>query len=554
MDKAVDVNGFSRVLVALYQSAGDPLAWTEFHEALAGLGEGEGAPDLFTELANHLDIAAGLVQESEVVREEETLEIVFGPDLRVTEIQARPANVDDIAMDFEPGTRLFDDDPLVAERLQENIKRLEDSEAPYSIFVMPASSGFSVGLVLPYEGVQFRLVLVHDGEQRSVAPVLEAFSTLTPTEKKVCESLYNGNTLKQIARELNNSENTIKTHVSSIFAKIGIRSQKDLVHVLEIVGQITKARSNEAPVDEFLQQISNPKTELEIDEFYPKQVIDVGDGRSVAFREYGSPSGRPVIYLHGLYCCARMSAKQIAEINSNGLRVIALDRAGYGDSSPVTKPGEIEQAADDHVSVADHLGIETFDILTFGIGTFFAFSIAERHAHRVKTIHACAPSFGAGLDRSSARSPMQFAFALARRHPGTIEAILKLIVRWRTREEFQQNLRKMWRNSPPDLASCEDTELVDHHWFASREAIRQGMSGVANDVLTTRLSKIDPALVKARLTIWRGREDRMENSEQLRTYLSVIEDLEIKEIPDRGQMIFHQEFPAVAEAIAAATD
>lgn len=45
---------------------------------------------------------------------------------------------------------------------------------------------------------------------------------LTPAERKILQMLVGGNSNKEIAFELNVSENTVKTHVKNIFEKLGV--------------------------------------------------------------------------------------------------------------------------------------------------------------------------------------------------------------------------------------------------------------------------------------------------------------------------------------------
>jgi len=71
-----------------------------------------------------------------------------------------------------------------------------------------------------------------------------------------------------------------------------------------------------------------------VDEAY--NVVELLDGRSLAFREYGDPSGVPVIFYHGslssrLFMPSWDETHEAAE--SAGARVIAVDRPGYGRSS-----------------------------------------------------------------------------------------------------------------------------------------------------------------------------------------------------------------------------
>ncbi|MDH3763627.1 MAG: response regulator transcription factor [Gammaproteobacteria bacterium] len=59
-----------------------------------------------------------------------------------------------------------------------------------------------------------------------------ALDTLTPSERHVAEHLSAGNNNKQIARKLNITERTVKAHLTSIYAKTGV---KDRLHLVLLV-------------------------------------------------------------------------------------------------------------------------------------------------------------------------------------------------------------------------------------------------------------------------------------------------------------------------------
>jgi DNA-binding NarL/FixJ family response regulator len=57
-----------------------------------------------------------------------------------------------------------------------------------------------------------------------------AAPTLTPREREVLEWIQKGNSNKQIARELNVAEGTVKAHVSEILTKLGAISRTEAVN------------------------------------------------------------------------------------------------------------------------------------------------------------------------------------------------------------------------------------------------------------------------------------------------------------------------------------
>ena len=94
----------------------------------------------------------------------------------------------------------------------------------------------------------------------------------------------------------------------------------------------------------------------------PGKTLRLKDGRLVGYAEYGDPQGKPLFYFHGSPG-SRLEGQFVHDAASrHGVRVIALDRPGFGLSD--SKPGRaIADWPDDVVQVADALGFERFAVL-----------------------------------------------------------------------------------------------------------------------------------------------------------------------------------------------
>ena len=62
-------------------------------------------------------------------------------------------------------------------------------------------------------------------------------------------------------------------------------------------------------------------------------VLGLDDGRELAFTEFGDPAGTPVFGFHGTPGSWRQIAVLDAAARAEGVRLIAPDRPGYGQSS-----------------------------------------------------------------------------------------------------------------------------------------------------------------------------------------------------------------------------
>ena len=83
-------------------------------------------------------------------------------------------------------------------------------------------------------------------------------------------------------------------------------------------------------------------------------VIDLADGRRLAYAEYGDADGKPIFLFHGLPGSRLSWGLLPGEPIPAGLRVIAPDRPGYGRSD--SKPGRsLLDWSDDVAQLADAL-------------------------------------------------------------------------------------------------------------------------------------------------------------------------------------------------------
>ena len=112
------------------------------------------------------------------------------------------------------------------------------------------------------------------------------------------------------------------------------------------------------------------------------------DGRSVGFATYGSDVGTPVVWCHGGPGSRLEPAGFEPFVDQLGLRVIGIDRPGYGLSSP--RPDRsIADWVPDGLAVADALGVQQFLAVGVSTGGAYAFALAATAPARVRAVVAC---------------------------------------------------------------------------------------------------------------------------------------------------------------------
>jgi hypothetical protein len=91
-------------------------------------------------------------------------------------------------------------------------------------------------------------------------------------------------------------------------------------------------------------------------------IVILQDGRKLGYAQYGSPTGKPVIFLHGMPG-SRLDAAHFDDTGKElGVRIIGIDRPGIGWSTPL--PGRtLLSHADDVEALIEHLKIDKFSIM-----------------------------------------------------------------------------------------------------------------------------------------------------------------------------------------------
>jgi len=109
------------------------------------------------------------------------------------------------------------------------------------------------------------------------------------------------------------------------------------------------------------------------------------DGRTIASAEYGDPEGRPVVGLHGTPGSRRFGRLFASAAAEQGVRLLAVDRPGYGDSGawPERSMGDIGRVV---AAVLDEAAVERAGVVGFSGGGPHALAVAATHPDRVTSV------------------------------------------------------------------------------------------------------------------------------------------------------------------------
>lgn len=115
------------------------------------------------------------------------------------------------------------------------------------------------------------------------------------------------------------------------------------------------------------------------------QTITLDDGRTLGFDDVGDPDGAPVLFVHGTPDSRRARHPDDGLAADAGVRLVAVDRPGFGLSSP-HRTATVGSFADDVIALADHLGIDRWSPFAWSAGSVHALAVAARHPDRVTRV------------------------------------------------------------------------------------------------------------------------------------------------------------------------
>lgn len=235
-------------------------------------------------------------------------------------------------------------------------------------------------------------------------------------------------------------------------------------------------------------------------------VVTLQDGRRLAYAQWGADDGRPVVLLHGMPG-SRLLCPDVTATERAGVRLLTIDRPGYGRSTP--HPGRTVLGwVDDFVEWASLLGLPPCPVVGWSSGGAYAMACAVRVPERVTTVgltSSVAPidEVPGGWERETAE--VRALMEAVRRDPVASAAGVRRRVEW-----FEDG----WASFLEPAGSRADDVLLGTEAVAApmrelmREGARQGTAGYVEDWIAESLPwGCSPGDVEQPTSVWWGDED-----------------------------------------------
>lgn len=235
-------------------------------------------------------------------------------------------------------------------------------------------------------------------------------------------------------------------------------------------------------------------------------VLQLGQDSKLSWEEYGKSRGYPVFYFHGLPGSRLEPESAEAAAKALGIRIIAIDRFGYGDSLPASGHA-FSKFCDALSEVAAALDLCNYSLLGFSGGAPYALACASRLANQIDkiTIVSAVADFSTPVMQKHANPDTKPLFELAAADPKLARTQFETLA-----PSTDALMQMMQSNIPPDDQRIFSiAKFYDHYFNNLATALNQGVDGMLNDAsLLGSPWPFDIRDIRVPTTIWHGDEDR----------------------------------------------
>ena len=266
--------------------------------------------------------------------------------------------------------------------------------------------------------------------------------------------------------------------------------------------------------------------------------LRLADGRMLACLELGEPAGPPVLYFHG-YPGSRLEARVIAAAAGRlGLRLLAVDRPGFGQST--FQPGRrIGEWAADIGALADQLALGRFSVVGVSGGAPYALACAASLPDRLARVALVCPLGPLDVAEGKAGMLMQdrVILALAAHAAPLARGVVHLLAHW-MRQDADRYLRFMMAGmEPPDRDLFADPDYRAIMLASTAEALRQGGRGAAWELtLIARPWDFRLQDVRMPVSLWQGLADQILPAAMARRLAAALPACDPHYFPSEGHL------------------
>ena len=278
------------------------------------------------------------------------------------------------------------------------------------------------------------------------------------------------------------------------------------------------------------------------------------DGRRLGFAEFGAADGFPVIAFHDLWGNRNIRHPDDAILARLGVRLIGVDRPGYGMSS--RKSGRsLMDVVDDVMLLSKALKLERFAVLGSSAGGPYALACAYRFPQIVRRCAVVAPL--PPLDHRRGFAAIHPVYGRLFQLASGNEAFFRLLMRGfflfdgqRGADQFIRELGGLL--SPADQQTLSNINLFSLRRDAWEEVRGGGSDNLVDEMMTlTRSWGFRLESIEAPVDIWWGEADAFCAPGVGKRMTEMIPKAQFRLEPQAGHFMLYSHWQAILQGLVA---
>jgi len=281
----------------------------------------------------------------------------------------------------------------------------------------------------------------------------------------------------------------------------------------------------------------------------------LADGRRLCYADLGSPKGRPALFFHGGLQCRLVTHPDPRAAEDAGVRLISVDRPGFGRSD--FRPGRrLADWAEDVRQLADALDLGELTVVGWSAGGPHALACAwglPGRVHRTVVVSCAGNLERPGAIRQIRAPAIRRSTWLARRSfPATRMAVAALA--WRARRDPAALAPRLFASGPyappGDRENVVRPEVRAHLEEGLREAFRAGARGPAWDAcVISRPWGFDVGKIASRVLLWHGTEDDVAPIDMARDLQRALPNADLRAVSGGGHFLLFDHWLEILAAL-----
>ena len=261
------------------------------------------------------------------------------------------------------------------------------------------------------------------------------------------------------------------------------------------------------------------------------------DGRTLAWREYGPPDGKPILRFQGTPGSRKSRHAHEDSYVKLDARVVVFDRPGYGESTRLPGRG-ISVVADDAAELLDDLGLERVHTIGGSGGGPHVLAFAARHPERVRATSVVVG--GAPNEEEDVAGMIGLNRDAWYAAHESWQALFDLIAP--VRDQIMRDPLGQFRAIMDAAPESDRAIMQDPDWQRVlqedvTEALRPGAEGWTDEsILFAHDWDFDPADVRCGVTWWHGENDANAPIAAVRRLLSRMDGIDLRVWDDSGHL------------------